>query len=119
MTAITKQQREYALSRINQIFAAKEKLVRDEFYEERKSLTPDEAWELIKSGEVHLKESKPDRYTGSWRSAFDFTGYEHEGRWKPGGKEKLVELQAKKIEAQDSLMLGDAQEALEIIKQFT
>lgn len=116
---VTKQQREYALMRISNIFSAKRKELEEEHYVEPVKLDTKEKWDLVKKGEV--KPNKYNRAPGNyqrWTEVFDFSKFETDGQWSKTGKQKISKLEAEEQNAKDTLMLGDAAEALAIIEQY-
>ena len=114
---ITKAQRDYAMKRIGDIFRDKERENKDKHFTPPVQLKTEEAWDLVQKGKVKL--AKGACHYKGWRNIFDFSKYEHSGKWSKVGETKSETLKKDKQEAEDCLMLGDAEEALAIIKQYS
>lgn len=116
--AMTKSQQEYALKRLKEVYEEKQKGLKSKYTSPAKRLGEKEKLSLIQEQKVLMKDKDTFyRYT-YLIDAYDFTGWEHEESTTPEGVTQMAELTARYEDACDLVMLGDAVEALEAIKNF-
>lgn len=114
---MNKTQMEHAVGRIRQAQRQKEEIIKQEHGWDTVRLSDKEKWSKIKSGEVSMKKSTPSQYTRFF-DMFDFSKFEKDAGVDKAGEAKIKQLSKKAEEAIDEIKLGDAQEALEIIRKF-
>lgn len=114
--AMTKSQQEYALQRIDNIYKDKKSALEEKYGFKGVSLSKQEKFDLVKSGQVSLKSELAAPY--NLYDAFDFSNFEREAGFFPEGKVKLDKLDGERKWLRDEIMLGDSQEALNMLKMF-
>jgi len=117
-------QRVYIRKRVEGILASKLADARVKFTIKADMLPHQERIQLIRAGKVKVKSEKdlmtPGNYGNLYvNTIFDFSKYETKG----GLDQKAYQACSKKLTAKahdinDSVMLGDAEEALKMIKDF-
>ena len=118
--AMNHKQREYALTRVNQILANRLGALATRFKAEVKLLTDRERADLLRKGKVKLKASVEQVTT--WTDvvdAFDFSPFEQREKTTPeyAPAAKALEDEAQKV--RDQIMLGDAEEAMRLLESFS
>ncbi len=117
-------QRVYIRKRIEGITSVKLTEARVKFTTVAVTQTNQERVQLIRSGKVKLKTDTEIRaimgaYNTSISTIFDFSKYETKGFTDQDKLNKYKKkITAKANEINDSVMLGDAKEALQMIKDF-
>ena len=117
-------QRVYIRKRVDGIKAVKSAEARAKFTTPAKTITNQERIHLVRAGKVKLKSDKDIRtgvgaYSCYLNTVFDFSKYETKGSVDQDKLSKYnKKLTAKANEINDSVMLGDAEEALQMIKDF-
>jgi hypothetical protein len=118
MSKMTKVQTEYALQRLSDHYRKQRDAVTAQHTIPAVTLTWPEMWELVKSGQAKPRETVPERNNVDWRTLFDFSGFTREAKTDLAGERKLASLAASYLRAKDEIMLGDAQEALTLLRDF-
>ena len=119
-TQMTKQQRDYALTRVREIFNKRLKELTDENSFPPVQMTDAERFSLIESGEVRLR-----KVISSYIRETLFSSYD----WPPAWAYKTIidheamatekaNMVKKLQQLEDTIMLGDAAEALALIQEY-
>lgn len=117
-------QRTYIKKRVEGILNEKSIKARTRYTTKGVTLTNRERLDLIRSGGVKLRSSlelnKLSEYSlSSISTVFDFDKFETKQSFDQDSYSKVVvKLKAKANEITDKVMLGDAEEALRMIKEF-
>lgn len=108
------QQLKYAKERIEAIYRKKNRDIYDKYPDNR--LSNQEIWEKLRSGDFLLKEKPPESHQGSsLRNYLVFLGEELGAELR---EKALKELDDEKRKMLDKLILGDAQDALDMLNEF-
>jgi hypothetical protein len=118
MTKMTKAQTEYAMSRLDAEYKKRKMAIAEAHSTPEKKLSLSEKWEMVRNGSVLPQAQTPHSSSASWTMLFDWTPFERAAEMSPEGKRALADLSETYRRAQDEIMLGDAQEALELLRQF-
>lgn len=105
-------QRKYALGRIDLIENDLISKVRAKHTVEGKSPSLEERWKLVHEGKVTLKNPNEVHV----RYAFDFSEFEYPPRLTEVGHELISKVKKETEKTRDLVMLGDAQEALQMLE---
>jgi len=116
-------QRTYIRKRVEGILLEKTAEARMKFTTQAKTITNHERVNLIRAGKVKLKPrtelAKLGAYNTNLSAVFDFSDYETNGHTDTAAVLKHTKkLRVKANEINDNVMLGDAVEALKMIKDF-
>lgn len=115
---MNQKQREYAVSRVNVLTAAKVAAIKEKHTTPAVALDFDQKISLIRAGYVLLRDNEFNTYT-RLHEAFDFSSYERPAVVDQGAIDKeSAPIQAQARTIKDKIMLGDAEEALQLISQF-
>ena len=113
---MNKTQVQHAVSRIRQAQQDKIDQLYDVYGWEDKYLSVDEKVKLVEEGKVKFK-GGINQYT-RFVDAYDFSKYELKAGISKEGKKRVDNVISQAEEAIDQIQLGDAQEALDVIKKF-
>ena len=117
-------QRTYIKRRVEGILAEKIAESRVKFTAKSKMLTNQERIQMIRAGKVKMKSEKDLLSAGNYGSLYintiyDFSKFEVKGGLDQAAHSKHTKkLKAKANEICDTVMIGDAEEALKMIKEF-
>ena len=117
---MNQQQRKYSVSRVEEIFLLKSEELREKHTKEGKTLSGEEKVKALKSGKFKIKPDikNLDSYSYITR-VFDFTG-EKKSVFNQALFDKEVKtLRKEKSKILDEIMLGDEENALRLIKEFS
>ncbi|WP_418717486.1 hypothetical protein [Bilophila wadsworthia] len=118
MAAVTKEQRNYAVSRIREAGMKKVNVYKERscLLREERKLTDAEKRELVYAGAVPLR---PDLSTYDIRNCFDFSAFENATEYDEKKLRAFSEKTEKEIaKAVDAIMLGDAADIMKVIADF-
>ena len=118
MAAVTKEQRNYAVSRIREAGMKKVNVYKERscLLREERKLTDAEKRELVYAGAVPLR---PDLPTYDIRNCFDFSAFENKTEYDEKKLRAFSEKTEKEIaKAIDAIMLGDAADIMKVIADF-
>ncbi|WP_337432141.1 hypothetical protein [Bilophila sp.] len=118
MAAVTKEQRNYAVSRIREAGMKKVNVYKERscLLREERKLTDAEKRELVYAGAVPLR---PDLSTYDIRNCFDFSAFENKVEYDEKKLRAFSEKTEKEIaKAIDAIMLGDAADIMKVIADF-
>lgn len=114
--AMSKAQTEYAMTRLETAYKGRVKAIEAAYGWEDSLLSLEAKWDFIKKGLVQPT-NPPQRYT-RWDEIFDFSFFEVKKGLSQQGENLLQELKIEYQAAKDSVMLGDAKEALDLVSSF-
>lgn len=107
----------YFMERVNNLYREKDKKLKEKFTIPGKELSKRERANLIKSGKVKLKSDvKEIKGYDTVEELFDFSKYEWDEKLNSKYHEELSRYMDRVNQAKDSIMLGDEEEALKLIK---
>lgn len=119
---MNQKQKDYARDRINQTFVARKEQIKRKYTRQAIVLDVKDKIDLVCSGKVRLKTKDVIKTLKQYCNPADWYDFsKHESEKQVDSKkieEKLTSLRALRTKAVDSIMLGDAQEALQIIQEF-
>ena len=115
---MNKAQVQHAVARIREAQREKEASIREEFGWKDVLLDVKDKWAKVKSGEAKLRKGTTPSIYDKWYTIYDFSQFEKSAGISKEGEKKLKEVSKAAEEAIDHIQLGDAQEALDIIKAF-
>lgn len=113
-----KNEKQYARHRVHQIANAKVAALRVKYQKPGKQLTGEQRIDLIRSGKVKLF---PDaRWHGydNVTALFDFAKYEFDESFDPKFEKEAAVVMQRAGDIEDEIMLGDNEEALQMIREF-
>lgn len=115
-------EKRYLKERLNEIFWDKRRSLEKDMRARSVEITDQERLNLVRENKVKLKSKRAlkDMIThdlGYIKNVFDFSYYENP--FDPGEfKERVNELEEKKIATMDQIMIGGSEEALKLLKEF-
>lgn len=118
MAAVTKEQRNYAVSRIREAGMKKVNVYKERscLLREERKLTDAEKRELVYAGAVPLRPRLSDY---DIRNCFDFSAFENKTEYDEKKLRAFSEKTEKEIaKAIDAIMLGDAADIMKVIADF-
>ena len=118
MAALTKEQRNYAVSRIREAGMKKVNVYKERscLLREERKLTDAEKRELVYAGAVPLRPRLSDY---DIRNCFDFSAFENKTEYDEKKLRAFSEKTEKEIaKAIDAIMLGDAADIMKVIADF-
>lgn len=118
MAAVTKEQRNYAVSRIREAGMKKLNVYKERscLLREERKLTDAEKRELVYAGAVPLRPRLSDY---DIRNCFDFSAFENKVEYDEKKLRAFSEKTEKEIaKAIDAIMLGDAADIMKVIADF-
>lgn len=113
---MNQQQRKYAIRRLEEIAELAISKAEKDYWQEGVRLTTAEKLEALASGDFVIE--SPRGSWNNWHSCVKFTG-ESLGRLLDEGKERVASIKKELASTTDVIMLGDNEEALRLIKEFT
>lgn len=107
----------YAKTKIENLYWEKQSKIEEKY--KVPSLSSAEIHERLIEGRFSIKEFQPKRYYGGYLSEYIvIEGQEQSEELKKQRTDALEALKESKSRMMDELILGDAQEALEILRRF-
>lgn len=110
----------YVLNRLKQLEHEKLNVLEKKLLKPAKELTDEERFKLLKAGKVKLQKdrTKVSEYDDI-RRVFDFSPFEwEESHDDKTYDKKRLEISQSAQKVRDEIVLGDEQEALELLKKF-
>lgn len=118
MPKMTKTQTDYALLRLTEHYRRQRDDILDAVGTPAVILTPEEKWRYIRRGEAVPYSLAAPASHKRWAEVFDWSPFERAQHVSSSGQQRLDALQEAYKRAKDEIMLGDSQEALELLRQF-
>ncbi len=119
MTKMTKAQVDYAIRRLTETYRTRQAAIRAEHETPEKKLSMDQKWQMVLAGRAAAR-ADLTYMTGSsgWMGLFDWSEHEHDAVMSPAGEQQMELLKRELTRAKDEIMLGDAEEALALLRAF-
>lgn len=116
---MNQQQKKYAAERIFNIEQSKLALLTNECTTDPTYLSSEDMYDLIKNGDVELRNKNDIKHSSTIRTFFNFDSHETNRYFdRSVYNTKSTVILKKSKEIKDKIMLGDAVEALELISEF-
>ena len=119
MTKMTKAQVDYAIGRLTDTYRKRQDTIRREHETPEKKLTMEQKWRMVLAGQATPR-ADLTYMTGSsgWMGLFDWSAHEYAAVMSDAGRRLMDNLSAEFTRAKDEIMLGDAEEALALLRAF-
>lgn len=119
MPKMTKTQVDYAIGRLTDLYHAREEAIRAVHETPEKKLTMAQKWEMVVAGRATPRADTPPASSSyGWMGLFDWSAHECDAVVSDTGRRLLAGLKTEFTRAKDEIMLGDAEEALALLRAF-
>lgn len=115
---MNQKQREYAIERVRALRGKRILALKEKYITPAKRLSRQEKFELVRSGKVKVRNENEDFAPHYWVDLFDFSKFEAEAKAHPKFDEFVDAEKARAQKVIDEIMLGDAEEALNLIRVY-